>query len=37
MIYQKIVQALDRIHYLIGKQGNSYQEIQKAAAISETL
>ena len=37
MKYQQIVQALDRIRYLIGKQGLSYQETQKAAANSNTL
>ena len=35
--YQKIAQALDRILYLIRKQGISYQETQKAAANSDTL
>ena len=37
MKYQKIVQALARILYLIGKQEISYQESQKAAASSDTL
>ena len=32
MKYQKIIQALDRILYLIGKQGISYQGTQKLAA-----
>ena len=35
--YQKIVQALDRILCLIGKQEISYQEVQKTAANSDTL
>ena len=35
--YQKIVQALDRILCLIGKQEISYQEAQKTAANSDTL
>ena len=37
MKYQKIVQDLDRIFYLIGKQGISYQETQKAIANSDIL
>ena len=37
MKHQKIVQALDRILYLTGKQGISYQEQQKTAANSDTL
>ena len=37
MKYQKIVQASDRILYLIGKQGISYQETQKTAANIDTL
>ena len=37
MKYQKIVQALDMIFYLIGKQRISYQETQKAATNSGTL
>ena len=37
MKYQKIVQTLDRILYLIGKQGISYQGIQKTAANSDLL
>ena len=37
MKYQKIVQALDRILYLIWKQGISYQGVQKIAANSDTL
>ena len=35
--YQKIVQALDRILYLIGKYEISYQETQKAAANGDAL
>ena len=34
MKYQKIVHALDRILYLIGKQGISYQGTQKTAAAN---
>ena len=34
---QKIVQALDRILYLIAKQGISYQGTQKTAANSDAL
>ena len=37
MKYQKIVQALDRILYLIGKQRISYQGTQKTAANSDAL
>ena len=37
MKYQKIVQALDRVLYLIGKQRISYQGTQKAAANSNAL
>ena len=37
MKYQKIVQAEDRILYLIGKQGIYYQGIQKTAANSDTF
>ena len=37
MKYQKIVHASDRILYLIGKQGISYQETQKTAANIDTL
>ena len=37
MKYQNIVQALDRILYLIEKQGISYQGTQKTAANSDTL
>ena len=37
MKYQKIVQALDRILYLIGKQEISYQGTQKTAPNSDTL
>ena len=37
MKHQKIVQALDRILYLFGKQGISYQGTQKTAANSDTL
>ena len=37
MRYQKIVQASDRILYLIGKQVISYQETQKAPANRVTL
>ena len=35
--YQKIVQALDRILYLIGKESISYQGTQKIAANSGAL
>ena len=35
--YQKIVQALDKILYLIEKQGISHQETQKSAANIDTL
>ena len=35
--YQKIFQALDRILYLIVKQGISYQGTQKTAANSDLL
>ena len=37
MKYQKIVQALDRILYLIAKQGIFYQGTQKTAANSDAL
>ena len=37
MKHQTIVQDLDRIFYLIGKQGISYQETQKAIANSDIL
>ena len=37
MKYQKIVQPLDRILYLIWKQGISCQGVQKTAANSDTL
>ena len=37
MKYQKIVQALDRILYLIGKERISYQWTQKTAANSDAL
>ena len=37
MKYQKIVQALVRILYLIGKQGISYPGTQKTAANSDAL
>ena len=36
MKYQKIVKALDRILYLIGKQGISYQGTKKTATTSDT-
>ena len=37
MKYQKIVQALDRILYLIEKQGICYQGTLKTAAYNSTL
>ena len=37
MKYQKIVQASERIFFLTGKQGFSYQRTQKTAANSNTL
>ena len=37
MKYQKIVQALDRILYLIGKKSISYQGTQKTVANSDAL
>ena len=37
MKYQKIVQASDRIFYLVEKQGSSYQGIQKSSANSDSL
>ena len=37
MKHQKIVQALDRILYLIGKQRISYQGTQNTAADNDTL
>ena len=37
MKYQKIIQALDRFLYVIGKQGISYQETQKPAVNSAIL
>ena len=37
MKHQNIVQALDRILYLTGKQGISYQGAQKTAANSDNL
>ena len=37
MKYPKIVEALDRILYLIGKLGISYQGTHEAAANSDTL
>ena len=37
MKYQKTAQALNKILYLIGKQGISYQGTQKTAANSDTL
>ena len=37
MKYQKIVRALNRILFLIGKQGISYQGTQKKTANSDTL
>ena len=37
MKYRKIVEALDRMLHLIGKQGNSYQGTQQTAANSDNL
>ena len=37
MKHQKIVQALDRIPYLIGKQGISYEGKQKKISNVETF
>ena len=37
MKYQKIIQALDRILYLIGKHWTSYQGKQKTVSTSDTL
>ena len=37
MKHPKIVKALDKILYLIGKQGISYRGTQDAAATSDTL
>ena len=37
MKYPQIVKVLDKIPYLIGKQGISYQGTQKIAANSDTL
>ena len=37
MKHQKIVHALDKILYLFGKQGISYQGTQKTTVNSDTL
>ena len=37
MIYPKIIETLDRILYLIGEQGISYQWTQEATAKNDTL
>ena len=37
MKYPQIVKVLDKIPYLIGKQGISYQGTQKIAANSDTF